>query len=260
MLFRSMLGVGKLPNGCVYTTIQRAIRENINPNLTISYDVSSPFTTAAFGNIFLGYTLDKNKWTIQSQNVNNPQHLKGGHLHNAWLVDELRKLYDMKPRTDISEGGNSRFIETEVAKRLQMSDLCVLEDKSYASSWDLSSYIMLMHPNLQVHLTSVFDAQDVYDSGDIERIPAGLLRLKELIPDIFNVCIKKGKKEALDMIQKYGDDLNYLAGDGSKSGVPILTEFDLPSKNVHNASVRKIKEINSSGRRNYFNLLNESLW
>ena len=256
-----MLGVGKLPNGCVYTTIQRAIRENINPNLTISYDVSSPFTTAAFGNVFLGYTLDKNKWTIQSQTLNNPEHLKGRSLYNSLLVDELRKLYEQKSSGDIEDGGNSRFIISEVAKRLHMSDLCVLDDKRYASSWDLSSYIMLMHHNLQVHLTSVFDAQDVYDSGDIERIPAGLLRLKELIPDIFNVCIKKGKKEALNMIQKYGDDLNYLAGDGAKSGIPILTEFDFPSKNVHNASIRKIKEINTASKRVYFNnLKDESLW
>lgn len=103
-----MLGVGKLPNGCIYTTMQRAIREMINPDLTISYDVSSPFTTAAFGNIFLGYTLDKNKWTIQSQQLNDPEHLKGRSLHEEYLTDELRKLYNQKSSGDIESGGNSK--------------------------------------------------------------------------------------------------------------------------------------------------------
>lgn len=254
-----MLGVGKLANGCAYTTMQRAIRENINPNLTISYDVSSPFTTAAFGNIFLGYTLDKNKWTIQSNNINNEEHLPGRSLHHARLTDELRKIYDKKNLKDFEDGGNSKYVETEIAKILQMSDLCVLEDSSYASSWDLTSYIMLMHHNLQVHLTCVFDAQDMYDKGDVEHVPAGLLRFRELIPDIFNVCIKKGRKAAKDMIMKYSEDLNFLAGDGARAGVQILTEFDFPKKSILKDSVKKIKEFNS-GKKENFVIVDESLW
>lgn len=254
-----MLGVGKLANGCAYTTMQRAIRENINPNLTISYDVSSPFTTTAFGNVFLGYTLDKNNWTIQSSNIDHPDQLSGGPRHTASLLSELRKVYDSKGLVDFDKGGNSKFVETEIAKLLDMSDLCVLSDKKYASSWDLTSYIMLMHHNIQVHLTGVFDAQDMYDRGDIEHVPAGLLRFRELIPDIFDVCIKKGRKPAKDMILKYAEELNFLAGDGARSGVQILTEFDLPKKSILKKSTRNIKENNKVAKI-YPTIIDESLW
>lgn len=63
------LGVGKFQHGCVYTTIQRAVREQVNPNFTISYDVSSPFTLAAYGKVFLGYNLNKNSWSIQGEKL-----------------------------------------------------------------------------------------------------------------------------------------------------------------------------------------------
>lgn len=63
------LGVGKFQHGCVYTTIQRLVREQVNPNFTISYDVSSPFTLAAYGKVFLGYNLNKSSWSIQGEKL-----------------------------------------------------------------------------------------------------------------------------------------------------------------------------------------------
>lgn len=72
------LGVGKFQHGCVYTTIQRMVREQINPNFTISYDVSSPFTLAAYGKVFVGYNLDKNSWSIQGEKLDGKNFLREG--------------------------------------------------------------------------------------------------------------------------------------------------------------------------------------
>jgi hypothetical protein len=63
------LGVGKFQHGCVYTTIQREVRKQVNENFTISYDVSSPFTLAAYGKVFLGYNLNKDSWSIQGEKL-----------------------------------------------------------------------------------------------------------------------------------------------------------------------------------------------
>jgi hypothetical protein len=153
------LGVGKLEHGCVYTTIQRMVREHINPNFTISYDVSSPFTTAAFGNLFLGYTLDKDAWTIQSAKCEDLAFNRGGDItredvvigtvpkgeratqplmeiiRKAWddkMVEEaeLRLVYDPSlfdsNTVTLAEQirNKSRLIETEISNRLTMEDVC----------------------------------------------------------------------------------------------------------------------------------------
>ena len=239
-----ILGVGKLPNGCIYTTIQRCVREHVNPKFTISYDVSSPFTTTAFGNVCVGHNLDKKDWALLMKNIDHPDQFPGGSKHNAWLQDVIRDSFNEYNLIEESNGGTAVLSQSEVSKRLQMSDLCVLDpnDPKYASSWDLSSYIMLMHHNLQSHLEAVLNAQNLYDSGDTERTPIGILRLKELIPDIFNVCVKKGKKQAYNMIERFSTDLNYMSGEAAKSGVALLTEFDLPQKSVIKSLSKKIKE------------------
>jgi len=98
------LGVGKFQHGCVYTTIQRQIREQLNPNFTISYDVSSPFTLAAYGKVFVGYNLDKNSWSIQGEKLDGKNFLREGsydtehfrseqatdkHGNPVWLRDKI---------------------------------------------------------------------------------------------------------------------------------------------------------------------------
>lgn len=230
-----ILGVGKLANGCVYTTMQRCIREHANPNFTLSYDVSSPFTTTAFGNLFMGYTLDKSGWTIQSGWVDGHEYLPGGPKANIPFLEELRKVYDKKNLINIEDGGNSRFIETEIGKRLKMGDICVNTDPELTSTWDVVTYAVLMNHNLQVHLTGVFEAQDLYDKGDKEHVPHGLLRFQEIIPEIFHCGATKGRDEAHKLIRKYRKDLNYLAGDVATAGVPDYTDFDMSSISSHKA-------------------------
>lgn len=238
-----ILGVGKLANGCAYTTMQRCIREHINPNFTMSYDVSSPFTTTAFGNLFMGYTLDKNGWTIQSSWVDGPEYLPGNEKSSLKFLDELRIKWDEKKLHNIEDGGNSRFVETEIGKKLLMGDICVNTDPDLTSTWDVVSYAVLMNHNLQVHLTGVFEAQDLYDKGDKEHVPAGLLRFQEIIPEIFHISSKNGRIAALDMVKKYKKDLNFLAGDNASAGVQILKDFEF-TKPVPDKKDKKVKESN----------------
>jgi hypothetical protein len=258
-----ILGVGKLANGCVYTEMQRQIRKNQdhgNPNFTISYDVSSPFTTTAFGNLFLGYTLDRSGWTIQSGwidgaeylgeyvNANNEKIPAGAKAEHTFL-DELRLEWDRKG-LEIFDGkghGNSRFVETEISKNLQMRDICINWEEKYTSTWDIATYAILMNHNLQVHLTGVFESQDIYDNAvaGSNLVPYGLLRFKDIIPEIFQEYRLKGKKNALTMVTRYAKDLNYLANEESQAGIQDNTLVQMPGQRAHNQKLtdRKEKEI-----------------
>lgn len=100
------LGVGKFQHGCVYTTIQRMVREQINPNFTISYDVSSPFTLAAYGKVFVGYNLDKNSWSIQGEKLDGKNFLREGsydteHFKDVWATDKAGNPVWMKKKTQV---------------------------------------------------------------------------------------------------------------------------------------------------------------
>lgn len=321
------LGVGKLEHGCVYTTIQRMVREHVNPNFTISYDVSSPFTTAAFGNLFLGYTLDNKAWTIQSAKCEDLAYNKGGQVERddiilgdvprgtragtnlmeiikeAWdekMEEEAASrqlvydatLFDAKTASLAEEIKNkSRLIETQIAKRLTMEDVCYNVDVKYlfqkhreliaekydldsskvsklsdaqlleatsafvpstsgdpevlkaikaggkfTSSWDVVSYAMMMNHNVQVHLEAVFESQDLYDKGDPARVPANLLRMKEVIEEIFT-C-----DNPHEVIEQNRNILNSIAGDAASGGVPVDVDIEKTGQQTYSAQKAAFKE------------------
>lgn len=263
------LGVGKLQNGCAYTTIQRCVRESINPNFTISYDVSSPFTTAAFGNLFLGYTLDKNAWTIQSTKMEDDPYLRGGEytdqngvthfvprgpLADRPLMEVIREAWENKMGQLESEiildpeifgsraaeiadelRNNSRLIETEMAKRLNMEDICFNVDPKFTSSWDVVSYALLMNHNVQVHLEAVFESQDLYDKGDTNRVPSELLELKDVICEVFK------SETPMDVIANNAKILNCLAGEAASGGVLVTSQFEMANIQEHQKQTAELR-------------------
>jgi len=122
------LGVGKFQHGCVYTTIQRQIREQLNPNFTISYDVSSPFTLAAYGKVFVGYNLDKNSWSIQGEKLDGKNFLREGsydteHFRSEQATDKHGNPVWLRDKTTgenlLDEHGNLSPKLREVLDRVE---------------------------------------------------------------------------------------------------------------------------------------------
>jgi hypothetical protein len=231
-----ILGVGRLENGAAYTTMQRCIRESVNKNFTISYDVSSPFTLAAYGKCFYGFTLDKNSWALHGDKVDDRNFLPGGKRAKLPFLDYIKELWDQKGLKEIGEGGYGTRVLTEVGKRLTMDQICVNSELHWTSTWDVVAYGLMMNHNLQVHLEAVLHAQDVYDKDDKDLVPQGMLVLKDVIQEIFAT---KGAK-ALDVITKYRKQLNYLAGDTAERGVQVLSDFNMPNVSSYNDHLEKI--------------------
>ena len=253
-----ILGVGKLANGCAYTTMQRMIRKYDNPDFTISYDVSSPFTTAAYGNLFLGYTLDKNSWTIQSEKMDGREYLREYEhdIHRTPIMrrnehgkdvvvpykgdleflDELKLIWDDKFKKQSET--YSTFVRTEIGKRLTMKDICVNTDPELTSTWDVVTYAYLMNHNVQVHLEGVFESQDLYDKGDVERVPHDMIILKEAIEEILDPTTA----DPYALIAKHRDVLNCLAGDKVTAGIPMTAAFDQAEIPEHNKQKKILKE------------------
>ncbi len=230
------LGVGKLHSSVVYTSMQRAIQETINPNLTISFDVSSPFTLAAYGKCFWGFSLEKSGWRIHGDKVEERRGLPGGDRAKMPFLDFIRELWDKKGLKTFEQGGYGQFVETEVGKLLTLDQICVNSDLSLTSSWDVVTYAILMHHNLQVHLEALFAAADAYDHEDTRHVPDGLLVLKGLIPEIFK------SENPNDMIKRNAKALNYLAGEPAERGIQDLSQFEMPDISSHLKELERIEE------------------
>jgi hypothetical protein len=266
------LGVGKFQHGCVYTTIQRQVREQINPNFTISYDVSSPFTLAAYGKVFLGYNLNKDSWSIQGEKLDGRNYLptntyiddegveqigyemiSTGKDRIKYLLDDNGNKIPLPPkgkdadrpfldvleemfheRLDGVEG--SRFVRTQIGEQLKMGDICVNVDPKFTSTWDVVTYAMLMNHNVQVHLEGVYESQDLYDKGDPSAVPQQLLEIKSVVEEVFS------SETPMSVIERNRKVLNYLASDNAERGVLDLQLFEVANQKDHVNALKAKKE------------------
>lgn len=213
-----ILGVGKLPHGCIYTTIQNCIREDKeygNPNFTISYDVSSAFASAARGNVFLGYIVSptdaKKAVYTKADKIDGSIYFANGSHGNNLFIDECRRYWN---NFDLDSHYLNVFVETEISKQLKMKDICVNTENVKSSSWDITSYAMIMNHNLQVQLEAMFKVQDLYAENS-SYLPIGLLNFKELIPKIYNA---KSKDEAYKIIDENVSHLDIFQSIGTAKG------------------------------------------
>jgi len=179
------LGMGKTKNGCVYTTIQRGIRnhEYGNKDFTISYDVSSPFTTAAFGNVLAKFTLTKESWRM-----------------NMDKVDGIQWIGSSAPMTGQKYGED--MFRSPISEYITMKDICINNDPNLSSTWDVAAYAFIMNHNVSVHMSAVLEAQKIYDlplEESKELVPSYLLEIKRIVEDILVLP----KHKALSEIKKY---------------------------------------------------------
>ena len=212
------LGMGKLRNGCLFTTIQREIRKDINPNFTISYDVSSSFSTAAYGNVITTYNLDKNAWSIQQDKMDGKE----------WIgsTEPLRstpRIID-KMGNHLKSDKESILIDSPIAKYLTMGDLCVNGDdaeKTFTSTWDICSYAMMMNHNTYMYYAAYLEAQSLYDlpfEKAKDHVPMDILYMREIITEIFRA------ENPMDVISNNMRELRKISVD--KKGLLATNEVE----------------------------------
>jgi hypothetical protein len=139
------LGVGRLDWACYLTSIERVLRKYDNPNLTISFDAASPFVAAG------GYALSYN--------------------YNKFNPDQL--TYAMGRGVDKKHLKGSKLaapFQGPIMERLNMGDLCVKGEgdlnrnkKVSKSSWDTTTYALIMAHNVYNHIHAVQEVNRLAD-------------------------------------------------------------------------------------------------
>ncbi len=140
------LGIGRLDWACYLTAIERQLKQ-YNPNINISYDAASPFVAAG------GYALSYN---YNYFNHDQLTYAMGRGLDNKGLKGSKMAMPFQGP----------------IMERCRVGDLCVMgpgdlnkHDKEGKTSWDTTTYAIVMAHNVYNHLQAV---QEINRLADIE--------------------------------------------------------------------------------------------
>jgi len=141
------LGIGRLKWACYLTSIKRQLQKHYNPNINISFDAASPFVAAG------GYALSYN--------------------YNYFTPNKL--TYSMGKSID-DKGLKGSTLEMPhqgpIMERLVAGDICYMgptdankNGKIGKTSWDTTSYLLIMAHNVYNHIQAV---QETLRLADVE--------------------------------------------------------------------------------------------
>ena len=137
-----VLGTSKLEFALLLTDIQRAIRANVNPDFTISFDCASPFLATANGQIYYQSRVGKNPNSI-AKNLNTSlfdieDESELYKDHKAWSYRMIKSLDDKKYAVDSRSFRDAAmqdfpnrfpiFEDSPITALCKVSDICYYKD------------------------------------------------------------------------------------------------------------------------------------
>ena len=136
-----VLGTCELETAVLLTALQRAINLNINPNLRISYDTSSPFRILSFGLAYSIPKFDTKRMIMGSAKSPDGSGFVGSGLRWPW--------------------------PSPLGDRMAMGDFCIKRPVTAFNQRDTQSHHYLAHHNLAALCFGIGLANRVFDSESV---------------------------------------------------------------------------------------------
>jgi hypothetical protein len=175
-----VLGTCELETAVLLTALQRAINANINPDLRISYDTSSPFRILRFGRL---YTLPK--FEAKRMAMGGGEALDG----SAFICSQLRWPWP-SPLGDC----------------MRLGDFCVDRPVTARTTHDMQSNHYLAHHNLAALCFGIALANRIFDSESVRHQHTVGLSVGAAVEAI-NRVIKAG---TMSEVRKYQRTFSHL--------------------------------------------------
>ena len=242
------LGMSQLEWAVLFTTLQRALRKYVNPDVTISYDAASPFLATANGQVYhTNVYNDDGKWSYRM----GPS------------ADNKKYATDTRPwgQAVVQDGIYKTWTDSPISSMLKMNDVCiykpgvpkqgvtitehnfqdpamydVLPDfnkngKWGKTSWDSFSYCMLMGHNVWMHITAVQEANRLFDAGTARPgmttySGPGRERFEDIVDAVFAAPTKEKSFEIIDHYSKFWMEIIGGRGNKGKNTMNATTNFD----------------------------------
>ena len=157
-----MLGVSTAPWAVMFTSIQRAMRAHVNPNMRISFDSSSPFQQAA----------RYERYAELPQFGPNPA---------DWAI----KFRPTPQSRKLVNSGIPLPFTSPIADKLRMGDLNVRDGTYEHKQFDQLSLAFIANHNVWVYLEAFRIANDLLFAGDRVRVPSFYAECVDLIDHVF---------------------------------------------------------------------------
>jgi hypothetical protein len=239
------LGTSKLEWAVMFTDIQRAIRKNHNPSLSISFDCASPFLATANGQVYWDNRLeDEAKWQYRMMKC----------------VDDKKYAKDTRMFRDVAvnDGHFPSFIDSPIISRMEINDVCHYGPgdlnkigKEGRTSWDSFAYALLMGHNVYAHIKSVQDSNERYDQGIVPEMLIHDMKMKgafrQLVDAIFSAPSRAAADKLVDeesnwYLQITGSSANGLLGKKAVNADTMTKRHLIVEGSIHDkVKVEKVK-------------------
>ena len=247
------LGTAQLDWSCYLTSIQRQIRQHINPELTISFDCASPFIATAHGLVYTNAQHTTKRWGVNMDKAIDNKALAGSEIPFPFESEFGRRLtvgdicyYDLGvPKTQAELGEGVKFDHVNPEHYTVVPKLNKLNKIPNRTSWDSFAYALMMGHNVYCHIVAVQRANQLMDieyakaqpdwrqwnklsakqSGQDEYsdwVPRNILYFNRFVKELFETSTKD---EAFDMIEKALPFLKSLEGARLRGG-PAQNTFN----------------------------------
>ena len=140
------LGTSKLELACLLTAVQRNIKEQVNPNMKVTFDCASPFLATAYGQAYTQHVHTNKRFSYIMDKAIDDRRLAGSTTPWPW--------------------------NSPIGERLNMGDVCYYKPgdlnklgKEGKTSWDSFSYFLMMSHNVYQHIESVQRANALVDTA-----------------------------------------------------------------------------------------------
>ena len=141
-----ILGVSQLDLACLYTVIQRCLRETVNPCIQVSYDSATPFITAGKFHVCSGATFGLDGWSIRFNKLVDDKYIGSQETLFDYLSG-LGKPGQLPP-------------DTQIADRIRLGDLCVARGNS--GSWAGESVFLAANHNVEAVIDAIRTAHQIF--------------------------------------------------------------------------------------------------
>lgn len=174
-----VLGVSKLANAYLFTTILRCIRR-FNPDIQLSFDTAGPFRSAANLQFCTGYRIDKYGVGIYAKPIT-----EAGSGADHRTLNELCKAVLKSIAVERDYMSDPVYVaptaaETAIGNQVKVSDLCGGLGK--ASALDSDSYLILMNHNVQTYVDAFAELNRGFTHNPLQdQVPPRLRMAREII-------------------------------------------------------------------------------
>lgn len=179
-----VLGTSRPFAGAILTTLQRRLRQYVNPDIQISFDSASPFRNAAFNGIYLGANLDKDGWSFATQALSKIDPA----LRNKPLKDFIDlALPDVERKHSwgwFDETHNVHRADTGIGKLISASDIL----QNAKGGADSVGTVLLMNHNTQAIIDTFAQINDMVFSPDAvpQNMPSDIWQVMALTEMLFD--------------------------------------------------------------------------